>query len=81
MQNTEMKTKRRDLNVARNSRNRKIPGLQMVDGKIFAAAAPRTIQLDLIALRICLKQAIEAGHLRGLPRFPKSFAMWPGLWG
>lgn len=42
-----------------------------IEGKEYAPASPRTVQLDVIALRNCLKQAIEAGHLRDLPRFPK----------
>ncbi|MFZ4777173.1 MAG: tyrosine-type recombinase/integrase [Terrimicrobiaceae bacterium] len=40
-------------------------------GKKYSPASPRTVQLDVIVLRSCLKQAIEAGHLRELPRFPK----------
>ncbi len=40
-------------------------------GKAFEAASPRTVTLDLIALRNVLKAAVEAGHLRELPRFPK----------
>jgi integrase len=39
--------------------------------KNFAPASPRTVALDLIALRNVLKAAIDAGHLRDLPRFPK----------
>jgi integrase len=39
--------------------------------KKYSAASPRTVMLDLIALRNVLKTAIEAGHLRDLPRFPK----------
>ena len=50
---------------------KRLAGKLKVDGKTFGAAAPRTVQLDVIALRNCLKQAIEAGHLRELPRFPK----------
>ena len=42
-----------------------------IRGKKYAPASPRTVQLDVIALRNCLKQGIEAGHLRDLPRFPK----------
>lgn len=34
------------------------------------AAAPRTARLDCIALRNVLKAAMDAGHLRDLPRFP-----------
>ena len=40
-------------------------------GKTFAAASGRTVMLDLVALRNVLKAAVEAGHLRELPRFPK----------
>jgi len=40
-------------------------------GKTYDAAAPRTVALDLIALRNVLKSGMEAGHLRDLPRFPK----------
>jgi len=39
--------------------------------KNFAPASPRTVALDLIAVRNVLKAAIDAGHLRDLPRFPK----------
>lgn len=39
--------------------------------KRFAPASPRTVALDLIALRNVLKAAIDVGHLRDLPRFPK----------
>jgi hypothetical protein len=40
-------------------------------GKPYEPAAPRTVALDLIALRNVLKSGLEAGHLRELPRFPK----------
>lgn len=40
-------------------------------GKKYEAASPRTVALDVIALRNVLKAAVEAGHLRELPRFPK----------
>ncbi len=40
-------------------------------GKKFAAASPRTVKLDTVALRNVLKAATDAGHLRELPRFPK----------
>jgi integrase len=39
-------------------------------GKTYAAAHPRTVNLDLTALRNVLKSAMDAGHLRDLPRFP-----------
>src|SRR5260370_12991429 len=39
--------------------------------KNFAPASPRTVALDLIAVRNVLKAAVDAGHLRDLPRFPK----------
>lgn len=42
-----------------------------LDGKTFGPASPRTVNLDLIALRNVLKAALDAGHLRELPRFPK----------
>ena len=42
-----------------------------IGGKSFHAASGRTVMLDLIALRNVLKAAIDAGHLRELPRFPK----------
>jgi len=42
-----------------------------IEKKIFRAASARTVSLDLIALRNVLKAAIDAGHLRDLPRFPK----------
>ncbi len=50
---------------------KRLGGKLKVNGKTYGAAAPRTVALDVIALRNCLKQAIEAGHLRELPRFPK----------
>jgi integrase len=40
-------------------------------GKTFSAASPRTVALDLIALRNVLKAGVDSGHLRELPRFPK----------
>jgi len=40
-------------------------------GKQYAPASPRTVNLDMIVLRNVLKAAVEAGHLRELPRFPK----------
>ena len=39
--------------------------------KVYAPASPRTVALEMIALRNCLKAAINFGHLRDLPRFPK----------
>lgn len=39
--------------------------------KNYRPASPRTVNLDLIALRNVLKAALDAGHLRDLPRFPK----------
>jgi integrase len=39
--------------------------------KNFAPASPRTVALDLIAVRNVLNAAVDAGHLRDLPRFPK----------
>jgi integrase len=42
-----------------------------LDGKTYEAASPRTVTLDLIALRNVLKAGVEAGHLREIPRFPK----------
>lgn len=50
---------------------KRLAGKLKVDGKTFGAAAPRAVQFDVIALRNCLKQAIETCHLRELPRFPK----------
>jgi integrase len=50
---------------------KRLSGKLKVDGKTYGAAAPRTVMLDIIALRNCLKEAIETGHLRELPRFPK----------
>jgi integrase len=40
-------------------------------GKAYKPASPRTVTLDLIALRNCLKAAIDCGHLRELPCFPR----------
>jgi integrase len=39
--------------------------------KTFGPASPRTVALDLIGLRNVLNAAVDAGHLRDLPRFPK----------
>jgi integrase len=50
---------------------KRLSGKLKVDGKTYGAAAPRTVMLDVIALRNCLKEAIETGHLRELPRFPR----------
>lgn len=40
-------------------------------GKHYEPAAPRTVSLDLIALRNVLKAAIDCDHIRELPRFPR----------
>jgi integrase len=40
-------------------------------GKRYAPAAPRTVALDLIALRNVLNAAIDSDHIRELPRFPR----------
>jgi integrase len=40
-------------------------------GKRYDPAAPRTAALDLIALRNVLNAAIDADHMRELPRFPR----------
>jgi integrase len=40
-------------------------------GKRYEPAAPRTVALDLIALRNVLNAAIESDHMRELPRFPR----------
>ena len=40
-------------------------------GKHYEAAAPRTVALDLIALRNVLNAAIDSDHIRELPRFPR----------
>ena len=40
-------------------------------GKHYKAAHPRTIALDLVSLRNCLRAAEDAGHLDALPKFPK----------
>jgi len=40
-------------------------------GKAYEPASPRTVSLDFIALRNVLKAAIDAGHVRELPRFPR----------
>jgi integrase len=42
-----------------------------IGDKNYRPASPRTVNLDLIALRNVLKAAVEAGHIRELPRFPK----------
>jgi integrase len=40
-------------------------------GKRYDAATPRTVTLDLIALRNVLKAAIDSDYMRELPRFPR----------
>jgi len=40
-------------------------------GKHYDPAAPRTVALDLIALRNVLNAAIDSDHIRELPRFPR----------
>ena len=40
-------------------------------GKQYEPAAPRTVALDLIALRNVLNAAIDSDHIRELPRFPR----------
>jgi integrase len=40
-------------------------------GKRYEPAAPRTVALDLIALRNVLNAAIDSGYMRELPRFPR----------
>jgi integrase len=42
-----------------------------INNKDFGPASPRTVALDLVALRNVLKAAIDAGHIQELPRFPK----------
>jgi len=42
-----------------------------IGSQTFGPAHGRTVRLDLIALRNCLKASMDAGHLRDLPRFPK----------
>ncbi len=37
-----------------------------ISGKTYEAAAPRTVSLDLTALRNVLKAAVKAGHMRGV---------------
>jgi integrase len=40
-------------------------------GKRYEPAAPRTVALDLIALRNVLNAAIDTDHMREFPRFPR----------
>jgi integrase len=40
-------------------------------GKHYEPAAPRTVALDLIALRNVLKAAVDSDQIRELPRFPR----------
>jgi integrase len=40
-------------------------------GKQYEPAAPRTVALDLIALRNVLNAAIDSDYIRELPRFPR----------
>lgn len=42
-----------------------------LNGKEYLPVSPRTVALDLIALRNLLKTALDAGFIRDLPRFPK----------
>jgi integrase len=42
-----------------------------IANRSFAPASGRTVNLDFVALRNVLKAAVDAGHLRELPRFPK----------
>jgi len=42
-----------------------------VRGKRYEPAGPRTVALDLIALRNVLNAAIDSDHIRELPRFPR----------
>jgi integrase len=55
---------------------KRLRGCQLA-GKAYEPASPRTVSLDLIALRNVLKAAAETGHLRELPRFPKIKAPEP----
>jgi integrase len=49
---------------------RRLNGCQL-RGKRYEPAAPRTVALDLIALRNVLNAAIDSDHIRELPRFPR----------
>ena len=51
-------------------RERRLAGGE-VAGRILKPASPRTVELDFTILRNVLAAAIEAGHLRALPAFPK----------
>ena len=50
---------------------KRLRGTLMKGRKIYAAASPRTVAIDIIALRNVLKTALEAGFIREIPRFPK----------
>jgi integrase len=39
--------------------------------KRYHAASPRTVALDMVALRNVLKAAVDVDHIRELPRFPR----------
>ena len=44
----------------------------LVKGRIaYNAVSPRTVAVDIIALRNVLKAALDAGFIREIPRFPK----------
>jgi integrase len=50
---------------------KRLKGTLIRGRKIYAAASPRTVALDIIALRNVLKTALDAGLIREIPRFPK----------
>ena len=49
---------------------KRLAGLRL-KGRDYQAVSPRTVALDLIALRNLLKSALDAGFIREIPRFPK----------
>jgi integrase len=56
--------------IIRDFVEKRLNGCRMRD-KHYDPAAPRTVALDLIALRNVLNAAIDCDHLRELPRFPR----------
>ena len=50
---------------------KRLKGTLMKGRRIYAAASPRTVAIDIIALRNVLKTALDAGFILEIPRFPK----------
>jgi integrase len=50
---------------------KRLKGALIKGRKTYPAASPRTVAVDIIALRNILKTALDAGLIREIPRFPK----------